>query len=199
MNDKEQSRNVTKRHEFADYLNIGTEENPRFVLMGTGFTTLDENPGAQTSKKKYVNEKASSSSITRYETVFPFTSDLIVEQDAVLALYKVGRNHCTGSDAEFQYIRAELWAKADGKSNEFAARLFTVSAEISGISGEDEMEVSGNLNAVGDPVDGTFNTATKVFTPLSEGETVIPGGSGENPVAPDDQGTQEGENPEDGA
>lgn len=169
MSEKNKSRNVTKRHEFADYLNIQTEDTPNFVLMGTGFTTLDENPGAQTSKKKYVNEKASSSSVTGYETVFPFESDLIVQQDAVMALYNVGRNHCTGSDAEFQYVRVELWDKVPGKENEFAARLFTVSAEISGISGEDEIAVSGNLNAVGDPVDGTFNTATRTFTPAAPG------------------------------
>lgn len=169
MSKKDMSRNVTKRHDFADYLNIQTGESPNFVLMGTGFTTLDENPGAQTSKKKYVNEKASSSSITSYETVFPFTSDLIVQQEAVLALYKVGRNHCTGSDAEFQYVRVELWDKVENKENEFAARLFIVSAEISSISGEDEIAVSGNLNAVGDPIDGTFNTTTKTFTPLNAG------------------------------
>ena len=169
MSKKDMSRNVTKRHDFADYLNIQTGESPNFVLMGTGFTTLDENPGAQTSKKKYVNEKASSSSITSYETVFPFTSDLIVQQEAVLALYKVGRYHCTGSDAEFQYVRVELWDKAENKENEFAARLFIVSAEISSISGEDEIAVSGNLNAVGDPIDGTFNTTTKTFTPLNAG------------------------------
>lgn len=170
MSEKNKSRNVTKRHEFADYLNIQAEDAPRFVLMGTGFTTLDENPGAQTSKKKYVNEKASSSSVTGYETVFPFESDLIVQQDAVMALYNVGRNHCTGSDAEFQYVRVELWDKVPGKENEFAARLFTVSAEISGISGEDEIAVSGNLNAVGDPVNGTFNTETRTFTPAGPEE-----------------------------
>lgn len=168
MSDKKnQSRNVTKRHDFADYLNIQTEETPSFVLMGTGFTTLDENPGAQTSKKKYVNEAASSSSITSYETVFPFESDLIIQQDAVLALYNVGRNHCTGSDAEFQYVRVELWDKIESKENEYAARLFTVSAEISSISGEDEIAVSGNLNATGDPINGTFNTTTRTFTPLT--------------------------------
>lgn len=176
MSEKNRKRNVTKRHEFADYLNIQTEETPSFVLMGTGFTTLDENPGAQTSKKKYVNEAASSSSITSYETVFPFESDLIIQQEAVLALYNVGRNHCTGSDAEFQYVRVELWDKVPDKKNEFAARLFTVSAEISSISGENEIAVSGNLNAVGDPVNGTFNTETLAFTPLMDNEeTTTPG------------------------
>ena len=42
MADKNQSRDVTKRHEFADYLNIGSEETPDFVLLGTGVTKLDE-------------------------------------------------------------------------------------------------------------------------------------------------------------
>ncbi len=178
MSEKDMSRNVTKRHDFADYLGLQEGGESVFVLMGTGFTTLDENPGAKTSKKKYVNEAASSSSITSYETVFPFESDLIVQQEAVLALYRVGRNHCTGSDAEFPYVRVELWDKADGKANEFAARLFTVSAEISSISGEDEIAVSGNLNAVGDPIDGTFNTETRVFTPASaEGGQESAGGA----------------------
>ena len=174
MGEKDMSRNVTKRHDFADYLGLQEGGEVVFVLMGTGFTTLDENPGAKTSKKKYINEAASSSSITSYETVFPFESDLIIQQEAVLALYRVGRNHCTGADAEFPYARVELWDKVDGKENEFAARMFTVSAEISSISGEDEIAVSGNLNAVGDPIGGTFNTETRVFTPASGG-----GGQGE--------------------
>ena len=171
---KNYDRDVAKRHDFADYLNIQTEEDPLFVLLGTGVTKLDENPGAKTSKKKYVNEASSSSSITSYETVFPFESDLIVQQEAVLALYNVGRNHCTGSDAEFQYVRVELWDRRG--DNEFAARLFIVSAEISSISGEDEIAVSGNLNAVGDPIDGTFNTTTKAFTPVKGGTATTPEG-----------------------
>ena len=157
-------KDVLKRHQFADYLNVGTEENPDFVLMGTGFSTLDESPGAQKSTKKYVNEASKSSSITSYETSFAFESDLIKEEKAIIALYNVGRNHYTGSDAEFEYVRVELWDAAEGKTNEFAARKFIVSAEITNIKGEEEMQVSGNLNAKGDFVTGTFSTETRVFT-----------------------------------
>ena len=99
------SRNVVKRHQFADYLNTQTADKPNYCLMGVGFTSLNEEPGAQTESKKYVNEKASSKSVTGYETVFPFESDLIPEQEPILALYNVGRNHCTGSEAEFEYVR----------------------------------------------------------------------------------------------
>lgn len=158
-------RNVLKRHQFADYLNVSTESAPNFALMGTGFKTLDEEPGAQAESKKYVNEKAKSSSVVGYETKFPFESDLIKEQEAVIALYNVGRNHSTGSDAEFEYVRAELWNPAEGRGNEFAARKFIVSVEVSKISGENDISVSGNLNAVGDFVAGTFNTETRTFTP----------------------------------
>lgn len=162
-------RAVVQRHQFADYLNVGTAAEPNFVLMGVGFTSLNESPGAQTNSKKYVNEKTSTSSVTSYETQFPFESDLIPEQEAVIALYNVGRDHKTGSDAEFEYVRVELWNPVttvgqETVQNTYKARKFVVSAEISDISGEDDQVVSGNLNAVGDPVDGTFNTSTKTFT-----------------------------------
>lgn len=170
-------KDILKRHQFADYLNVGTEDSPEYVLMGTGFSTLDESPGAQTSKKKYVNEASSSSSIKSYETSFPFESDLIKEEAAIIALYNVGRNHYTGSDAEFEYVRVELWDAVEGNHNEFAARKFIVSAEISNIKGEDEMQVSGNLNAVGDFVAGTYNTETRAFTE-AEGVGGITSGTG---------------------
>ena len=54
-------------------------------------------------------------------------------------------------------VRVELWEPAKGKENEFSARKFIVSAEISEVSGDTDIQVSGNLNAVGDPIDGTFN------------------------------------------
>ena len=47
------SRTVIRRHQYADYLNVGTAEAAKWVLMGTGFTTLDEEPGAQTESVKY--------------------------------------------------------------------------------------------------------------------------------------------------
>lgn len=160
-------RTAVMRHMIADYLNVGTAEKAEYALMGTGFTTLDESPGAQTESVKYVNEKSSSSSVTGYETSFPFEADHIQEEKAVDALYMVGRNHYTGSDAEFEYVRVELWNKGSG-TNEFEARKFLVSCEVSDYSGENKQVVKGNLNAVGDPILGTFNTDTKTFTAATE-------------------------------
>lgn len=159
------NRRVIKRHEYADFLNVGTTASPNYVLMGTGFTTLDEEPGAQSESVQYVNEKSSSSEVVSYETKFPFEADQIMEQDAISDIYNIARNHCIGSDAEREYVRVELWNRAS--ANTYEARKFVVSVEVSTFSGEKKQTISGTMNAVGDPVIGTFNTSTKTFTPAA--------------------------------
>ena len=78
----------------------------------------------------------------------------------------------TGMEAEMDYVRVELFRKAEQKENEFAARKFRVAVEVSSCSGAggEVVKVSGNLNSVGDFVDGTYNTVTATFTPRSETE-----------------------------
>lgn len=157
--------NVIKRHQYADYLNVGTSAAPSWKLMGTGFTQLDEEPGAQSESVKYVCDKASSSEVVGYETKFPFETEQIMEQEAISDIYSIARNHCIGNDAEREYCRVELWNRAG--TNTFEARKFLVSVEVSSFSGENKMTISGSLNAVGDPILGTFNTSTKTFTAAS--------------------------------
>ena len=50
------------RNAIADYVLIDGE----YELMGTGFTSLDESPNAQTDNETYINETTSSSDITGY-------------------------------------------------------------------------------------------------------------------------------------
>lgn len=157
---------VIKRHQYADYLNIGTTASPDWKFMGTGFVTLDENPNAQTDSVKYVCDKSATSSVIGYESQFPFQADQIMEEAAIDDIYSIARNRCVGSDAEREYCRVELWNRATG-ANQFEARKFVVSVEVSSLSGENKQSLSGNLNCVGDPVMGTFNTSTKTFTPAA--------------------------------
>lgn len=171
---------VIQRHEFADYLNCGTSEDPNWQLMGTGFTSLNESPNAQTNTKKYVNEKSSSTSITSYQTEFPYDADLIASEDAILALYNIARDHKTGTDAVLEYVRVELWDPVDGSTTEFKARKFNVANSVSDIAGDDDIQVSGTLHAVGDPIDGTFDISDKEFDASEETTTVVTPAAGSN-------------------
>lgn len=164
MSETTGKRDVVQRHQIADYLNIGTSESPNWVLMGVGFTSLNETFGAESESSKYVNEASESSSVTSYKSVFPFEAHLIKSQEAVNALYTVGRNHLVGAEAEFEYCRVELFDGKASADSTYAARKFLVSAEVSSIEGDKKQSVKGNLNAVGDPVNGYFNTKTPAFT-----------------------------------
>ncbi len=125
------------RHQIADYLNTGTTETPAYSLMGVGFNTLDENPNAQTDSKTYVNQKSQTSHIKSYQTQFPFDTDLIASEEAVMALYEIGRDQKTGADAELEYVRVDLFSPVtgEGSENTFKARKFKVAASVTGIAG----------------------------------------------------------------
>jgi len=152
------------RYQVADYLSTG--ENA-FALMGVGFNTLDENPTAQKDAKTYINQKAQTTQIKSYQPTFPFDTDLISDEEAVMAIYDIGRNQKTGEDAELDYVRVELFKPVADQENVFEARKFRVAVEVANITGEGGgiMKMTGNLNGVGDFVAGTFDTTTKTFTP----------------------------------
>lgn len=157
---------VKQRYQETSYLEVADA----YELMGTGFTELNEDPGAQTSSKKYINDKSSTSSITGYEGEHGFTADQIPSEKVIKDLISIGKERKTGIDAERNFVRVDLDEKADGDTSgtAFKARMFTVAVEISSFSDNDgELQVEGTLHDKGDPVLGKFDTKTKTFTPDS--------------------------------
>ena len=148
------------RNKIADYLGKGTD----IMFMGAGFNSLNEEPNAQTSSKTYINEVNSTTRITNYQPVFPYDSDFMKDEKAIYELYLTGRNRKTGVDAEFDYYRVDLFEAQRGV-NLYPARKMRVSNEVSSFEGEGgaEITVSGNLNQIGNHVDGVFNVSTKNF------------------------------------
>lgn len=160
---------VLMRFAIMDFLNVGTDTE-EYAFMGTGFNSLNESPNAQVDTKPYICDKSASSTVTGYQGQFPFEADMIKDERALMKLYEIGRNQKTGVDAEVDYVRVETFEPVASKENTFKARKFRCSTEISDISGEGAKPIvlSGNLNQVGDFVDGEFNTTTKTFTPAGE-------------------------------
>ena len=163
------SKTVKQRYQEASYLKV----SEAFELMGTGFTELNEDPGAQTTSKKYINDKSSTSSITSYEGEHGFTADQIPSEKVIKDLVSIGKERKTGADAEREFVRVDLDEKVEGDTTGtvFKARMFTVAAEISSFSDNDgELQVEGTLHDKGDPVMGKFDTETKTYTPDSATE-----------------------------
>jgi hypothetical protein len=155
------------RCDIADYLNIGTDSNEEYVLMGVGVDSLDEQPSAKIDKTAYVSDRSVSGTIIGYENKFAFDMHLMAQHPAIRKIYDISRNQKTGSDAEADYVRVDLYDGEGENVTSFPARKFRVAIEVSGVTGAgtEIVRVAGNLHQVGNFVEGTFNTQTKTFTP----------------------------------
>lgn len=153
------------RYLVADYLNTGTAGKEEYSFMGSGFTSLDENPSAKVDKTPYICDRSASGSVTGYENTFPFDTQFISDDAAVMYLYEIARNQKVGAEAETDYIRVDMYKEATGSA--YPARKFRVAVGITGITGAgtEIMKVAGSLHQVGNFVEGTFNPTTKTFTP----------------------------------
>lgn len=153
------------RYMIADYLNTGSGDTATYSLMGAGFSALDENPSAKVDSTAFINDKSASGSVTGYENTFPFDTQLISDEVAIIKIYEIARNQKTGTDAECDYVRVDVW-NAPESGSAYPARKFRVCVEVTGITGAgtDIVKVAGNLRQVGNFVEGTFDTSTKTFS-----------------------------------
>ncbi|MGN0416931.1 hypothetical protein [Anaerostipes faecalis] len=158
-------KSVRQRRMQANYINVGTADKEEYVLMGTGFTDLNEEPGAQTSSKRYINDKSTSKAITGYEWQAPYTADQIKSEKAIEYICEIGELQKTGADAETDYVIVDLDKKDGDNGSSYHARKIHVAVEVSSFGNEDgEMTCEGNLLGVGDVEEGTFDTSTKTFS-----------------------------------
>ena len=159
---------IRKRKIEADYINTAASgaATPTWSLCGTGFSKLDESPSAQTSSKKYINQDSTSQHVTGYEWKASFEADQIKEEATLDHILNIGRKLLTGAEAETDYLQVDLDDPAVSPATGFKARKRTVAIAISDMPNNDgELGVNGDFLGVSDPIEGTFDTTTKVFTP----------------------------------
>lgn len=163
------SGKVRQRRMQANYLNCALVEAAVFALLGVGAKTLDENPSAQTKSRKYVCDKSATKSISGYDWSTAFDIDQIREQEAINFIVNIGEKQLVGEDAETDYVIVDLDQKEGESGTSYHARKFRVAIEVASFTNDDgEMGCTGNFLGKGDPVEGTFDTSTKKFTPKTE-------------------------------
>lgn len=156
---------VKQRRNISDYIGIAAGDKPEFALMGTGFTDLNDSPSAQTSSKKYINNKSATKGISGYDWSAPYTTDRILEDKAIDFICEIGEKELTGADAEADYVKVDLDKKVGASGTEYEARKRKVAVEVAEFTNNDgEMQASGNLLGITDWEFGKFDITTKAFT-----------------------------------
>lgn len=164
---------VEQRYQQADYIDVsGRGDSPQYELLGFGVTKLDNSPSAQTTSKRYVNQKSATQKIGSYQFSAPLEFDLVRSEQAIAYIADIGENEKTGAEAETNYVKVYLTKSVASKENTFEAKRRRVAVEIADFADNDgEIQGSGNLLGVSDWEIGEFNTQTKTFT-KAEGAAV---------------------------
>lgn len=152
------------RHQIADYLNVGGPGAEEYVLMGAGFTALDERPKARIERIPYITDRNAGGTVVGYENSFAFSAQQIADDAAIMFIHEIARNQKTGGEAETDYVRVELYREPTGTA--YPARRFRVAVEVSREGGEGAglVNLSGSLHQVGALEDGLFDVETRTFS-----------------------------------
>ena len=156
------------REKLRHYLNIGSATTTSYVLIGDGVTSLTEEFNAETETKQYINQANGTTNVKSYTPSIQVEKEYIKDEQLQDWLNLKVRTLPTGSDADTDYIRINIFETTSSASVYLAVkRKCTISIDSIGGDAGSELMNSFTIGGKGDGVQGTFNVSTGVFTTAS--------------------------------
>lgn len=156
------------REKLRHYLNIGSATTASYVLLGDGITSLTEDFNAETETKQYINQANGTTNVKSYTPSIPVEKEYIKDEQLQDWLNLKVRTLPTGSDADTDYIRINIFETTSTASVYLAVkRKCTISIDSVGGDAGSELVTAFTIGGKGDGVQGTFNVSTGVFTTAS--------------------------------
>lgn len=149
------------RDQRKTYLNIDNA----LELIGKGVTdfTIASNP--KNESVHYVHDKNPSGGLSGYAPTATFTAEAYSEDPVMEFLVELGRTLSIGVEAHSHIVTVDTWEKnTDGKIRAIKQNVvITIDNPGSGAGGS-ALAVTGSMTYDGDPIQGTYDEATKTFT-----------------------------------
>jgi len=158
---------MSKRSEFATFINAGTELAKDYVLLGEGITSAAINYNAQTTDETYINQDSGTTEINSYRPTMPIEAKHIETDEALDYLDNLRRTRPVGSASYTKIVNVLMYETPSG--GEYPAEEQDVSVQFDTFGGEGgaKNSMSLTLNYRGEATQGTFNPTTATFTPAS--------------------------------
>lgn len=157
-----------KRSQVATYVNasgVATSSGTVYSLIGLGVPSATPNMNPKTTEETYINADTATISIDSYAPTMPVEMTAYTEDAVFTWLDGIRVNRKTLSDAESTIVECRLYQSSS--SGAYPATKQTVSVQVDdGLGGDGGMaaKVNFTFNYMGDPVQGSFNPTTKVFS-----------------------------------
>ena len=153
------------REKLMHYLNIGTKDEPNYVLLGDGITSLTEEFNPEQETKHYINMASAASKVKSYAPSISVEKEYIKEEALQTWINEKIRVLPIGVEAETDYIRINI-LEGGTEDGSYPAIKRPCTYQFDSIGGDGGGDLMNNMTITGngDQVQGTFNIKTLTFT-----------------------------------
>lgn len=152
------------REKLMHFFNIGTADEPEYVLLGDGITSLTEEFNPESETKQYINQANGITTVKSYTPSVSIEKEYIKEEALQKWIDEKIKILPTGTSAQSDYVRVNI-LEGDGEGTYKAVKR-KCSYQFDSIGGDagSELVSAMTLGGIGDGIQGTFNVTTSTFT-----------------------------------
>ena len=155
------------RENLKHFFDIG-DGTENYVLLGDGISSLTESFNPESETKHYINQSSGSNNVKSYAPSLSVEKEYIKDEELQKWIDKKVRLLPTGASARSSYIRVNILEEPTEDGVWPAVkRMCTYQFDSSGGDGGSELVNAMTISGVGDGIQGTFNVATRKFTPAT--------------------------------
>ena len=152
--------NLVSRDQWVAYMNTGTDGTEEYNLVGEGFSSFSEAKNPKEYTRQYVHEKSERSDVVGYAPSISYSADMYSGDPCVERVAKAADEEQVGNAAHVDIVTVNLWESVAYK------RTYAIIPDGKG-DGVEALIYTGTLKAVGGSIKGSFDVATKKFTPAT--------------------------------
>ena len=151
------------REKLMHFFNIGTSEEPEYVLLGDGITSMTEEFNPESDTKQYINQANGTTVIKSYTPSISIEKEYIKDEALQKWIDEKIKILPTGSSAQSDYIRINILdSVSDGVYNAVKRKCSYQFDSIGGDAGS-ELVNAMTLGGIGEGIQGTFDVSTSTF------------------------------------
>lgn len=153
-----------KRSQFKSFLNTGTVAVPVWSLLGEGITTGAINYNPQTVEEVYIHQDSGVTEVESYKPTMPIEASCVAGDPAFDFIDNLRQSRAVLTAAHAEVVN--VWLYETEVTGAWPAEKQSVGIQIDDFGGDGgtTTKVNFTINYLGDPVQGTFNPTTLVFT-----------------------------------
>ena len=161
-----------KRSKLAIFLNTAPEtEQPKWSLIGDGVTEQIIAYNPQVSEEVYIHQDSGVSDVESYRLNIATPMTAIAGDPVFDFVDKLRRRRSVLADARTQCCMVYLYGEKVEKGYPAERNQCAIQIDDFGGAGGESAKLNFTVNLLGDPEEGHFDPATKVFTPVAKEAT----------------------------